>query len=88
MAKSLEEHLYRSAQTKEEYLDPKTLKQRLQTIAQGLDLHRPPRPGGMGQQGMLYVATLGNDDGFIGTHNQSSFLRSRSRYDAEQRKQQ
>jgi len=46
MAKSLEEHLYRSAQTKEEYLDPKTLKQRLQTIAQGLDLHRPPRPAG------------------------------------------
>ena len=42
MAKSLEEHLYRSAQTKEEYLDSKTLKQRLQTIAQGLDLHRPP----------------------------------------------
>ena len=42
MAKSLEEHLYRSAQTKEEYLDSKTLKQRLQTIAQGLDLHRAP----------------------------------------------
>lgn len=42
MAKSLEEHLYRSAQTKEEYLDSKTLEQRLQTIAQGLDLHRAP----------------------------------------------
>jgi len=52
MAKSLEEHLYRSAQTKEEYLDPKTLKQRLQTIAQGLDFHRPPRAvgGSMNQQ--------------------------------------
>lgn len=42
MAKSLEEHLYRSAQTKEEYLDSKTLKQRLKTIALGLDLHRAP----------------------------------------------
>ncbi|KAL7567812.1 hypothetical protein ACA910_000563 [Epithemia clementina (nom. ined.)] len=53
MAKSLEEHLYRSAQTKEEYLDSKTLKQRLQTIAQGLDLHRAPGsvPGGSPNQG-------------------------------------
>jgi hypothetical protein len=40
MAKSLEEHLYRSAQTKEEYLDPSTLKKRLQLIAHGLELHR------------------------------------------------
>jgi len=40
MAKSLEEHLYRSAQTKEEYLDPETLKKRLQLIAHGLELHR------------------------------------------------
>jgi hypothetical protein len=40
MAKSLEEHLYRSAQTKEEYLDPLTLKKRLQLIAHGLELHR------------------------------------------------
>jgi len=40
MAKSLEEHLYRSAQTKEEYLDPSTLKTRLQRIAHGLEIHR------------------------------------------------
>jgi hypothetical protein len=40
MAKSLEEHLYRSAQSKEEYLDLTTLKHRLQTIAHGLELHR------------------------------------------------
>lgn len=40
MAKSLEEHLYRSAQTKEEYLDSSTLKKRLQLIAHGLELHR------------------------------------------------
>ena len=40
MAKSLEEHLYRSAQTKEEYLDPSTLKKRLQLIAHGLEIHR------------------------------------------------
>ena len=40
MAKTLEEHLYRSARTKEEYLDPVTLRRRLQRIAQGLDIHR------------------------------------------------
>ena len=40
MAKSLEEHLYRSAQTKDEYLDMSTLKQRLQAIAHGLEIHR------------------------------------------------
>jgi len=40
MAKSLEEHLYRSAVTKEEYMDFSTLRRRLQTIAHGLDLHR------------------------------------------------
>ena len=40
MAKRLEEHLYRSAQTKEEYLDASTLKSRLQEIALGLDVHR------------------------------------------------
>jgi hypothetical protein len=40
MAKSLEEHLYRSAQSKEEYLDQLTLKKRLQLIAHGLELHR------------------------------------------------
>jgi Bromodomain/TAZ zinc finger len=40
MAKSLEEHLYRSAQSKEEYLDQSTLKKRLQLIAHGLELHR------------------------------------------------
>jgi hypothetical protein len=40
MAKSLEEHLYRSAKSKEDYLNMSTLKSRLQTIAQGLELHR------------------------------------------------
>jgi hypothetical protein len=40
MAKTLEEHIYRSARTKEEYLDPVTLRRRLQRIAQGLDIHR------------------------------------------------
>lgn len=59
MAKSLEEHLYRSAQTKEEYLDLSTLKKRLQMIAHGLELHRSTSTGsggsskqndGMGQQ--------------------------------------
>ena len=45
MAKSLEEHLYRSAQTKEEYLDPSTLKKRLQLIAHGLEIHRSTSSG-------------------------------------------
>ena len=40
MAKRLEEHLYRSAQRKEEYLDSSTLKKRLQLIAHGLESHR------------------------------------------------
>lgn len=45
MAKRLEEHLYRSAQTKEEYLDPSTLKKRLQMIAHGLEVHRSTSSG-------------------------------------------
>ena len=45
MAKRLEEHLYRSAQTKEEYLDPLTLKKRLQMIAHGLEVHRSSSRG-------------------------------------------
>jgi hypothetical protein len=40
MAKRLEEHLYRSARTREEYLNPSTLKRRLQGVAQGLEVHR------------------------------------------------
>ena len=51
MAKSLEEHLYRSAQTKEEYLDPSTLKKRLQLIAHGLELHRSTSSGSMQSSG-------------------------------------
>jgi Bromodomain/TAZ zinc finger len=45
ISKRLEEHLYRSAQTKEEYLDPNTLKKRLQMIAQGLEVHRSSSSG-------------------------------------------
>ena len=51
MAKSLEEHLYRSAQTKEEYLDPSTLKKRLQLIAHGLELHRSTSSSDHGSAG-------------------------------------
>ena len=40
MAKSLEEHLYRSALTKEEYMDQNTLRDRLQNIAQNLESHQ------------------------------------------------
>jgi Bromodomain/TAZ zinc finger len=45
MAKSLEEHLYRSATSKDEYMNLSTLKVRLQTIAHGLDLHRTTSSG-------------------------------------------
>lgn len=51
MAKSLEEHLYRSAQSKEEYLDQTTLKKRLQLIAHGLEVHRSSSSGSLGSAG-------------------------------------
>ena len=41
MAKKLEEHLYRSAKTKEEYIDPATLKFRLHLIAKGGGILKP-----------------------------------------------
>ena len=41
MAKRLEEYLYRSASTKEEYMDSSTLKKRLQKIAHGLGNLKP-----------------------------------------------
>ena len=85
MAKSLEEHLYRSAQTKEEYLDLSTLKKRLQMIAHGLELHRSTSSGsagsskqndGMGQQPpsqqqqLLQQMASGNLSGGGGTAQQ------------------
>ena len=42
MAKRLEEHLYRSALTKEEYLNTSTLKKRLQMIAHSLGVQKNP----------------------------------------------
>lgn len=51
MAKSLEEHLYRSAQTKAEYLDQSTLKKRLQLIAHGLEVHRSTSSGSIQSSG-------------------------------------
>lgn len=41
MAKKLEEHLYRSARTREEYVDPATLKFRLHLIAKGGGILKP-----------------------------------------------
>jgi Bromodomain/TAZ zinc finger len=49
MAKSLEEHLYRSAKSKEDYMDLSTLKKRLQAIAHGLEIHRSSDSAGMKQ---------------------------------------
>jgi Bromodomain/TAZ zinc finger len=62
MAKSLEEHLYRSAQTKEEYLDPSTLKKRLQLIAHGLEIHRSSSsaPVGVGAPKVQSSSQQGN----------------------------
>jgi hypothetical protein len=45
MAKKLEEHLYRSAATKAEYIDSSTLKRRLQLIAHRLGLARSSSSG-------------------------------------------
>lgn len=41
MAKKLEEHLYRSAHTKDEYVDPASLKRRLHLIAKGVGIPKP-----------------------------------------------
>lgn len=41
MAKKLEEHLYRSAHTREDYIDPASLKRRLHIIAKGVGLPKP-----------------------------------------------
>lgn len=54
MAKSLEEHLYRSAQTKEQYLDQSTLKKRLQLIAHGLEVHRSTSSGSVQSNSSAY----------------------------------
>lgn len=42
MAKKLEEHLYRSALTREDYIEPASLKRRLHVIAKGVGI---PKPG-------------------------------------------
>lgn len=69
MAKSLEEHLYRSAQTKEEYLDQSTLKKRLQLIAHGLELHRTTSSNSVQSMGssasnnMMQTSQSGNNTG-------------------------
>lgn len=56
MAKSLEEHLYRSARTKEEYMDSSTLKERLQAIAHGLELHRTSSSSNMSSSGNQHAS--------------------------------
>lgn len=58
MAKKLEEHLYRSAQTKDEYIDQNTLKKRLQMIAHGLGV---PKSGGGGGASSVGMASIGGD---------------------------
>lgn len=70
MAKRLEEHLYRSARTREEYLDSATLKRRLQGVAHGLEVHRSlsaiEQTGGADQTPsfqMLFEQENGSDAG-------------------------
>ena len=68
MAKKLEEHLYRSAQTKDEYIDQTTLKKRLQMIAHGLGV--PKSGGGSGdssnQAGAPSAAAAAGQGGQVG----------------------
>ena len=47
MAKKLEEHLYRTAHTKEEYVDPASLKRRLHLIAKGVGIGIPGEGDGL-----------------------------------------
>lgn len=68
MAKSLEEHLYRSAQTKEEYLDPSTLKKRLQLIAHGLEIHRSTSSSSVNSHGSQNK-NQNNNQGVMGGDN-------------------
>ncbi len=88
MAKSLEEHLYRSAQTKEEYMDFGTLRRRLQAIAHGLELHRPsssasqqsgdqsnqtkPMPSGRSQGRSSFQTSNNNDNTIYSSSIQST----------------
>lgn len=52
MAKKLEEHLYRSAHTREEYLDPSSLKRRLHLIAKGVGVPKNTPPNDQMNQSM------------------------------------
>jgi Bromodomain/TAZ zinc finger len=66
MAKSLEEHLYRSAKSKEEYMDVTTLKSRLQAIAHGLEVHRSNDSAATVQHSMKNPTPLGAPGGNMG----------------------
>lgn len=70
MAKSLEEHLYRSAQTKEEYLDQSTLKKRLQLIAHGLEIHRSSSSGSVNSNSMQNQGRNESSQGNMGSDAQ------------------
>ena len=63
MAKKLEEHLYRSAHTKDEYIDPASLKRRLHLIAKGVGIPKPDDEdleGGGGSTGSQGGGDLNN----------------------------
>lgn len=59
MAKRLEEHLYRAARTKEEYLDSRTLKLRLQNVAHSLEMNRSAP---VGDQATIDASQSGQGD--------------------------
>lgn len=78
MAKSLEEHLYRSAQTKEQYLDMSTLKQRLQAIAHGLEVHRSSSGGSQGAHQPLQPQTQPASASVAGMSNSAWSLQQKA----------
>jgi Bromodomain/TAZ zinc finger len=81
MAKSLEEHLYRSAKSKEEYMDVTTLKNRLQAIAHGLEVHRSSDSTTTGQHSMKNTTPVVAPGGNMGPNSNwsvASALRSNS----------
>lgn len=62
MAKKLEEHLYRSSHTKNEYIDPASLKRRLHLIAKGVGVPKHALGGAEDTIGLLFAGMDEDDD--------------------------
>eukprot|EP01082_Thalassiosira_pseudonana_P006313 g5905.t1 g5905 contig20:403092-405730(+) len=73
MATKLEEHLYRSAHTKEEYIDPASLKRRLHLIiAKGVGVPKSGNEGDGRDSLSLCFGGGGSEDGTVSSNNPSA----------------